>query len=279
MPQGSLPEQPTAILQLRDASKEVVEGVNHTYPAFTNLSLDIFPGETIGIFTVNGPESRSLVGCLSGVESLDSGSLQQFCSVSWPLGTNEAFSGKLSGYLNARFAAEVYSPPGQVEADLRRIKELSGISDRLYHEPFGDWPNAQKEALKFAVSLAFDFDVITVGRLKGWDHRSIHPLSVRIRDCFERRIEGRTLIVSANGQTNLALDYCDEGLALVSGQLVYRGDPEVCLQLVKEESRRQKLERREQLRQRVSQMLANSGADPVEDEDDTEDEPLPASRS
>jgi ABC-type polysaccharide/polyol phosphate transport system ATPase subunit len=279
MPQGSLPVQPTAIVQLRDASKKVVEGVNQTYPAFTNLSLDIFPGQKLGIFAVNGPESRALVGCLSGVEALDSGTLEQSCSVSWPLGTNEAFSSKLSGYVNARFAAEVYSSPGQVESDLRLIKELSGISDRIYHEPFGDWPNAQKDALKFAVSLAFDFDVIAVGRLKSWDHRSLHPKSVRIRDCFERRIAGRALLVSANGQTDLALDYCDEGLALVNGQLVYRGDPEVCLQLVKEESRRQKLERREMLSRRISEMVEKSGADPVEDEDEADGEPLAASRT
>jgi len=279
MPQGSLPVQPTAIVQLRDASKKVVEGVNQTYPAFTNLSLDIFPGQKLGIFAVNGPVSRARVGCLSGVEALDSGTLEQSCSVSWPLGTNEAFSSKLSGYVNARFAAEVYSSPGQVESDLRLIKELSGISDRIYHEPFGDWPNAQKDALKFAVSLAFDFDVIAVGRLKSWDHRSLHPKSVRIRDCFERRIAGRALLVSANGQTDLALDYCDEGLALVNGQLVYRGDPEVCLQLVKEESRRQKLERREMLSRRISEMVEKSGADPVEDEDEADGEPLAASRT
>ena len=267
MPQGSLKEQPAAILQLHDASKDVVEGVNQKSPAFRNLSLEIFPGERLGVFAVNGPESRALVACLSGVEALDSGSLTQDCSISWPLGTNDAFSGKLSGYVNARFAAEVYSQAGEVEADLRLIKDLSGLPDDVYHEPFNEWTSAQKDSLRLAVSLAFDFDVIAVGRLKAWDHRSIHPHSVRIRNCFERRIEGRTLILSGNGQASLALDYCDECLALVSGELVYRGDPEVCLSLVKEESRRQKLERRELLNQRVAQMLEDSGADDAEGDD------------
>jgi capsular polysaccharide transport system ATP-binding protein len=233
------------------------------------LSLQIFPGDRLAIFAVNGPESRALVACLSGVESLDSGRLVQEGSVSWPLGTNEAFSNKLSAYVNARFAAEVYSLPGEMDSNLRLIRELSGLTDKLIHKPLSDLPTAMKDALKLAVSMVFDFDVLAVSRLKGWNHRSIDPQSVRIRECFEKRIEGRTLVMSANGQNKLALDYCEEGLALVKGQLVYRGDPEICLQLVKEESKRLKEERRESLRRRLAAIIAarDDSSDDYEDDD------------
>ncbi|QVL53522.1 MAG: ABC transporter ATP-binding protein [Cyanobium sp. M30B3] len=269
MAQRLPPQQPAPILALHDASKDVVEGANQSYPAFRNLSLQIFPGERLAVFAVNGPESRALVACLSGVESLDSGVLVQEGSVSWPLGTNEAFSNKLSGYVNARFAAEVYSLPGEIDANLRLIRELSGLTDKLFHQPLSDLPAAMKDALKLAVSMVFDFDVLAVSRLKGWDHRSIDPQAVRIRECFERRIDGRTLVMSANGQNTLALDYCDEGLALVNGKLVYRGDPEVCLHLVKEESKRLKAERRESLRRRLATIIAarDDSSDDEEDDD------------
>jgi hypothetical protein len=91
---------------------------------------------------------------------------------------------------------------------------------------------------------------------------------VRIRKCFEQRIHGRTLVMSANGQNMLALDYCDEGLALVNGKLAYRGDPEVCLQLVKEESKRLKAERRERLRRRLATIIAARDDSSDDDEDD-----------
>jgi ABC-type polysaccharide/polyol phosphate transport system ATPase subunit len=267
MPQRLSSQQPAPILQLRDASKDVVEGVNQSYPAFRNLSLQIFHGERLGIFAVNGTEARALVACLAGVEPLDSGVLVQDCSVSWPLGTNEAFSNKLSGYVNAKFAAEVYSLPGEIESNMRLIRELSGLTDHLFHQPLSDWPSAMKDALKLSVSMVFDFDVIAVSRLKGWDHRSIHPQAVRIRECFEQRIDGRTLVMSANGQNTLALDYCDEGLALVNGELVYRGDPEVCLQLVKTESKLQKEARRESLRLRLAQIISDRDDSPDDDDD------------
>ncbi|MFM9102476.1 MAG: hypothetical protein ACKOPS_14580, partial [Cyanobium sp.] len=179
MAQGFSPPQPAPMVELHNASKVMVKGASQTYPAFRNLSLQIFPGDRLAIFAVNGPESRALVACLSGVESLDSGRLVQEGSVSWPLGTNEAFSNKLSGYVNAKFAAEVYSRPGETDLNLRLIRELSGLTDQLFHKPLSDLSTAMKDALKLAVSMVFDFDVLAVSRLKGWDHRSIHHRDVR----------------------------------------------------------------------------------------------------
>ena len=136
--------------------------------------------------------------------------------------------------------------------------------------------------LKLAVSLAFEFDVLAVGRISGWDFRAIHPDSVRIRELFERRIEGRTLVMAATGQNKLALEYCDEGVALVDGSLLYRGDPEVCLELVKEEAQRLKQERRRRVNARVQRLLGQGAVDPDEVESDedllAEAEAEPASR-
>jgi ABC-type polysaccharide/polyol phosphate transport system ATPase subunit len=253
------------VLDLKAASKDVVEGANHRYPAFRNLSLSVFPGERLAVFAVNGSEAKALISCLSGVEPLDGGTLEMAASVSWPLGTNEAFSNKLSGYINARFAAEVYSSPSRIEGDLALIKELSGVPDEIFHSPLSAWPSHSKEALKLAVSLAFEFDVIMVGRISNWDHRGVHPRAVRIRRLFEERILGRTLVMCGNGQSQFALDYCDEGLVLVGGSLIYRGDPEVCLELVKEESKMQKQKRRARVNARIANLLEAEQQD--EDQD------------
>jgi hypothetical protein len=53
----------------------------------------------------------------------------------------------------------------------------------------------------------------------------------------------------------LALDYCDEGIVLVGGSVIYRGDPEVCLELVKEEARMQKQKRRARVNARIASLL------------------------
>jgi len=257
---------PQPVLELKAASKDVVEGVNHRYSAFRNLSLSVLPGEKLAVFAVNGSEAKALISCLSGVEPLDGGTLDQSASVSWPLGANEAFSNKLSGYVNARFAAEVYSLPAQIEENLELIKELSGVADELFHRPLSAWPGHSKDALKLAVSLAFEFDVIMVGRISNWDHRGVHPRAVRMRRLFEERISGRTLVMCGNGQSQFAIDYCHEGIVLVGGSIIYRGDPEVCLELVKEESKMQKQKRRARVNARIASLLEAAQQDTDDDQ-------------
>jgi ABC-type polysaccharide/polyol phosphate transport system ATPase subunit len=261
-------QQQEAILELTHASKMVLEGVGRRYPAFLDLSLKVYPGERLCVFGVNAYEAQTLVACLSGVEPLDQGQLKQRGSVSWPLGENDAFSGKLSGYANARFAAEVYSTSGRIIEDLRLIQELAGVDDDVFHKPLGDWPGQLKNALKLALPLPFDFDVVAVGEIgSGWDHRDLMPESMFVRKYFERWIDGATLLIAANGQPNLALDYCDEGLAIVNAQVAYRGDPEVCWQLVKEERSRQRMQRRERVEKRKAKLEVMN----VEENDDFED--------
>jgi ABC-type polysaccharide/polyol phosphate transport system ATPase subunit len=261
-------QQQEAILELTNASKMVVEGVGRRYPAFLDLSLKVYPGDRLGIFGVNAYEARTLVACLSGVEPLDQGQLEQRGSVSWPLGENDAFSGKLSGYANTRFAVEVYSTSGRIVEDLRLIQDLAGVDDDVFHSPLGDWPGQLKDALKLALPLPFDFDVVAVGEIgSGWDHRDSLPESAFIRKYFERWIDGSTLLIAANGQSDLALDYCDVGLAIVNARVIYRGDPEVCLQLVREERARQRLQRREQVDKRKAKLEVVK----LEEDSDSED--------
>jgi ABC-type polysaccharide/polyol phosphate transport system ATPase subunit len=243
-----------ALLSIKNASKAIVRGLDVASLVFRNLSFSIYPGERLAIFGVSGVEERMLISCLSGIKPLDAGSLEHNASVSWPLGINDAVTGKLSAYRNARFAAEIYGKPGNLEAELALIQELSGATDQLFHSELKVWPGHLKDSFKLAVPLAFDFDVITVGQVSGWDHRAIHPRARRICQVFEQRIAGRTLVMVADGQSNLALDYCEEGIVLLNGGFVYRGDPEVCLELIQEENKRLKVERRKRVIKRISEM-------------------------
>ncbi|WP_254980382.1 hypothetical protein [Cyanobium sp. ATX 6A2] len=254
------------VIEARQVSKHLPAGVAELRKAFADLSLDVHRGHRLALFSANAYEARALLDCLSGIERPDQGSVLHHGSVSWPVGSNQAFHNKLSGYMNARFAAEIYSPPGKVEDDLRLIQEVSGADDRLFHQPLGSWHSSMQKTLRLAVSLAFDFDVLAVGKIGNWDHRELHPESTRIRTLFEERIDGRTLIMAAPGQQKLALDYCDMGLAIVDGRLVYQGDPEICLELIKEEKQRTKDELRDEYNARLARLKDNDeGAEEYDD--------------
>ncbi|MEO1001870.1 MAG: hypothetical protein AAFX65_02015 [Cyanobacteria bacterium J06638_7] len=261
------PASETLVIEARQASKVLPAGVANLRKAFSDVSLEVHRGHRLALFSVNTYEAKSLLECLAGVEQPDQGSVVHHGSVSWPVGTNQAFHGKLSGYLNARFAAEVYSLPGQVDEDVRLIQDITGADDHTFHEPYGAWKSSMQKSLKLAVSLAFDFDVLTVGKISNWDHKSLHPESVRIRRLFEQRISNRALVIAAPSQHKFALDYCDQGLAIVAGRLVYAGDPEVCLELIKEEKQRLKYEFKQENSRRLEQLMLDND-DLSEDSDD-----------
>jgi len=261
------------MIEALQATKLLPHGVESVRKAFVDLTLQVHHGQHIALFSGNAYESRTLLDCLSGIETPDEGSVVHHGSVSWPVGTNSAFHKRLSGYMNARFAAEIYGQPGRIEEDLQLIQQLAAVDDRTFHEPLSEWKSATRKALELAVSLAFEFDVTVVGKISNWNHRARHPRAVRIREQFEHRIEGRTLVLAARGQPELALDYCTEGLVIFDGRLAYRGDPEVCLEMVKEEALRFKAERRQRVNARISRLLSDEPKeDELEDEEDMDEE-------
>ncbi|MFO8238275.1 MAG: hypothetical protein R6U00_08530, partial [Prochlorococcaceae cyanobacterium] len=260
------------VIEVRRASKRLPAGVNEVKQAFTDITLEVTHGHRLGLFSVNNYEAHTLLECLAGVEKPDKGEVLHHGSVSWPVGTNQAFHKQLSGYANARFAAEVYSRPGRIDADLQLIQELTGADNATFHEPMAAWQSQMKKALELAVSLAFEFDVLAVGKISNWDHQALHPRSVRIRELFEQRIDGRTMVMAAPGQNKLALEFCDEGLAIVEGRLLYRGDPEICLELVKEENDRLRYERRQRVKARVGRLLEEDGDDETRDDETRDDD-------
>ncbi len=243
------------VIEAKQASKFLKGGVNEVKLAFSDLTFSVKHGHRLGLFSVNSYESKTLLDCFAGVEQPDIGRILHHGSVSWPVGSNKTFHNKLSGYTNSRFAAEIYSKPGCIEEDLHLIQEITGVNDTIFHEPLESWDGSSRKALKLAVSLAFEFDVIAVGKIGMWDHREIHPESIRIRKLFEHRIEGRTLVIAAPGQNKFALDYCDHGMAIIEGRLAYQGDPEICLEMIKEETQRIKHEFQEQYNARLAQLL------------------------
>lgn len=262
------------MIQARQASKLLPYGVTDLRKAFVDLNLELHHGERIALFSVNAYEARTLLDCLAGVDKPDQGEVLHHGSVSWPVGTNEAFHKKLSGYSNARFAAEVYSQSGRIDDDLAMIQELIGADDATFHRPMTAWTAPMRKLMELAVPLVFEFDVTVVGKINNWNHRAVHPASVRIRELFEQRIDGRSLVVAAPGQHKLALDFCDEGLVILDGHVAYRGDVEVCIELVKEENQRQKYERRQRVNKRIARLLDSTDdfdEEELDDEADFED--------
>ena len=228
-------KMPRPLLELKSATKSIVNtSSNATRTLFRNLSLSIDEGDRVGIFSSENIESLMLINCLAGVVPLDKGSLIQNGSISWPLGANETLDAKLSGYANAQFATELYGKPGYGDEELELILKLSGVSRDQYHQPFGTYKSLEKDNFKLALSLAFDFDCYLIGRIGCWRQKTKDQKSPIVLKYMREKLEGKTLVVSSANQAVFAFRYCKTGIAIIEGSIVYSGDPEVCLEIVRE---------------------------------------------
>ena len=236
------------LAELCRASKKVSQSPTSTITAFQNISFRVNSGDRIGVFSVGNIESIAFVNCLAGVTPLDAGKLIHNCSVSWPLGTNESLDAKLSGYANALFAADLYSIAGNQVQDLALIQELTGLDAHKFHQPVSTYKGLDKDRLRLAISLAFPFDLYTVGKIGGWSLKDKGIVARRIRRFLNQRLSQSTLVMTAAGQPGLVLRYCEEGVVIMNQSIVYRGDPEVCMEMIKDRRRSLRDERQNLLK-------------------------------
>ena len=120
----------------------------------------------------------------------------------------------------------------------------------------------QRIAFRLATSLAFDFDCYLIGRIGDWKRKAgAKRIPVAAFRYMQKKLEGQTLVMTSSNQVILALRYCTSGIALVDGKIVYRGDPNECLELVREY-------RKDQIQAQINEISApDSDEANIEEED------------
>jgi len=194
------------------------EKLSKSYPmghsqkhVFSNLNLQISPGQRIGLLGRNGAGKTTLIKLIGGVEMPSSGRVRREMSVSWPLGFGGGFQGSLTGYDNARFIARIY---GREYDEIRGfVEEFSELGHQL-KMPVKTYSSGMRARLAFALSLTIEFacylidEVIMVGDANF--HRKCH------HELFEKR--GDRALILASHSTDLIREFCDNALVIHQGE-------------------------------------------------------------
>lgn len=210
------------MIQLRELRK-VYRLHKREQVVLDSLTMDILPGQRLGLLGRNGAGKSTLLRMLGKVELPTSGSVRYSMRVSWPLGFTGAFQGSLSGFDNIRFISRIYRYDYQ--RLVRFIDEFSELGEHLY-KPVKNYSAGMRARLAFALSIAIDFDcylideVILVG-----DHR-FHE---RCRSHLFDQKAGRTLIIASH-DSGLLTEVCDSALVLGGGKAVFHTDVRAAMQ-------------------------------------------------
>jgi capsular polysaccharide transport system ATP-binding protein len=193
-----------------------------------DVSLNIFPGEKIGILGRNGAGKSTMIRLISGAERPTSGSILRHMSVSWPLAFGGAFQGTLTGLDNLRFICRIHN----VIADdkVAFVQEFSELGRYLY-EPVKSYSSGMRARLAFAISMVVEFDCFLIDEIVAvGDARFNEKCNLEL---FEKRRDRAMIIVSH--QAHYIREHCTRAVVLDKGELLSFSDVEEALAVYAEQ--------------------------------------------
>ena len=188
--------------------------------ALDDVSLDIAPGEAVGLIGANGAGKSTLLKLLAGVVDPASGTVECVGRVGSMIELGLGFHGELTGRENAVVTATILGlTPAEAEQALPSIIEFSGIADAM-DTPLKHYSTGMRARLGFAVAIHVPHDVLLIDEVLAVGDSEFQLRCVEKIDQLNRA--GTTLLFVSHA-TWLVSNVCDRVIQLRKGRVVDDG--------------------------------------------------------
>jgi capsular polysaccharide transport system ATP-binding protein len=188
------------------------------------ISMRFERGSSYALLGVNGAGKSTTLRLIAGTELPNSGRVRRTVRVSWPMGFSGGFHPDMSGKENLKFVARAYGADPRAVANF--VDEFAELGDYI-EQPVRTYSSGMMARLAFGLSMAIEFDcylvdeIITVGDAR---------FQKRCRVAFAKRRETADMIVVSHSMSTIK-NFCDRGLVLVDGRLLYFDDVEGAIEM------------------------------------------------
>jgi capsular polysaccharide transport system ATP-binding protein len=181
------------------------------------VSFSLRKGQKLGILGCNGAGKSTLIRLVGGVELPNSGSIERYMSVSWPLGFLGGFAGGMTALDNLRFICRLYNVA--FDEALQQVEDFSELGMYL-REPVATYSSGMRARLAFAISMAVNFDCYLIDEISAVGDRRFNEKCKR--ELFN--IQNNKSLIMVSHFYGIINEYCNSVAVLDRGRLTMFND-------------------------------------------------------
>lgn len=186
----------------------------------------------VGLVGCNGAGKSTLLNLIGGIDVPTRGRVERRCRVSWPMGIGGGLQGSLTGRQNAKFLCRIHGREDDIPERIAFIQDFAGIGD-AFDEPAKTYSSGMQARLKFATSMAFDFDTYISDEITAVGDAAFRKKAMQ---AFQKLANRASLIIVSHQEAMLK-EFCSAGIWLHEGRARWFGDINDALRNYKESLR------------------------------------------
>lgn len=209
------------MIELQDLSKRFYTGQGE-HIVFSNLSLRLPPGRSLGLLGRNGAGKSTLLQIIAGNMQPTTGRVIRTGITSWPIGGASSLHPEMTGLQNTRFLARVYGVDTDSLAEY--VEEFADIGQH-FHMPLRTYSSGMKSRLSFGIAMGIPFDTYLIDEVTGAGDKSFKARSKAI---FKARMATADAIMISHSMAEMR-SFCNSGIVLHNGRIEYYDDIEAAI--------------------------------------------------
>lgn len=193
---------------------------HHT--VLSDITLDVFRGETLGVMGRNGAGKTTLLGILGDVIEPSRGKVTRYGTVAVLLAVGAGFNPQFTGRENAELFCSLMGFGRSEFGD--RIALIAAFADLgdYFDMPLRTYSSGMLARLGFSCAIHVDADVIIID-----ETLAVGDASFRVK-CYQRikamQGRGQTFLLVSHSP-NLIANFCTRTIVLEKGRMVFEGPP------------------------------------------------------
>lgn len=196
---------------------------NEYHKVFSDLSMSIYRGETLGIIGRNGVGKSTLLKLIAGIYMPETGEVIRQKNKISLLSLSLGFDQELSGYDNAILSSVILgATKSEAQGKMDSIIEFSELGKFIY-QPVKSYSSGMKARLGFSVAIEMETDVLLIDEVLGVGDRVFRE---KAETALLERIASDLTVVFVSHSENQIKRVCNRVIWIEKGQVLCDGNAE-----------------------------------------------------